>query len=166
MAAVIDLGDNKYRVQIYIPIHLRKMVLNGGRSRTYQKHMIIPGGREKAQAEADALETKLQAEWGKQYKARGIGERNSSVAHSIGPRSEDFQVKFFNNLVREAYEAQKEFDEFDCDTIKRPGDLLKLRQLTAEWDRANLQLVRYVLRNGESLIRDFGGRVAKKDRNE
>jgi hypothetical protein len=57
----------------------------------------------------------------------------------------------FNDLVRECYDAQEEFDNYDS----RTGDDASQREmgrLSRAWSAANVKLIRYVLAYGPQLL--------------
>lgn len=58
----------------------------------------------------------------------------------------------FNDLVRVAYDAQEEFDNFDPRT---PEDQKELRRICADWTYANRDLVKYVLTHGQELLKEM-----------
>jgi hypothetical protein len=65
-----------------------------------------------------------------------------------------------DHLVRESFAAKDAADQM---TPYFPNDYIKLQQLGDAQTKANLKLIRYVVRHAGDLIRECGGRVAKED---
>lgn len=149
----------RWQARVKVPADLIKFTGKAG----FNKDIHAPSKEEAAviaQPWADEINARLEQL--RREHASDEPTRLDLVSTSL--RSKKNVQANFNLLVREAFAAQDEFDRFDCDTVNRPGDMVKLRQLTADWDEANVQLIRFTVRNAEALIREFGGRVVQRDR--
>jgi hypothetical protein len=166
MASAIHLGDNAYRLQVYVPSHIRHLVTPNNPGAKHVQRTFRAPSKNWAIKEAEKWERTLKEEWERNYnhipKNMPGGHRaRVETRDKVGAGAYNV-LPMLNDLVREAFDAQEVFDRFDPNGS--PESYVQLRQISADWDAANLRLVRYVVRNQTRLTRELGGRTSRFDK--